>query len=325
MIRIFDGCAKQLLMVLAVFRGKFGRDISSQEIAGMFRQRSDKGLELGQDDSTKQLNSTVEYLSNSPDEPSLDDLINQICEQVRGAAFNGTDTDVDFIDTIVQILQLQFGKNTISGKGMERLRKAILLPAELAALKLHLRDQVLSCAACGVELRGNSLVVLHKDNDAGPELMCLECSFAKHGSNITCRVCHENGVQLTKKGIGFLLSLMCGGCKNREKKVPEPGPVPFEPLNLEPPPQNLRGFTALEVEMRAREELHARAYRDYRAGTGTPAAGQHVGIDPRPLGTGLGDDWHYGGIPRENHPRVREMEHYYELIEEELPNDPRRP
>lgn len=112
--------------------------------------------------------------TNPPDfDEMLVDLVNQL-DQTLDA--KGKHVVGDFIDQIVKILQLPWGKQYIRGGDMDALRKAILLPSEMSGLTGRIRQREMSCSGCHIPVRHGELVTISID---GPlqvsEIYCIKC------------------------------------------------------------------------------------------------------------------------------------------------------
>lgn len=115
---------------------------------------------------------------------SIDDLIEALKQKVEMGA---NPHEGDLIDLIIEIFKIPFGPNVLTGKGIEKLKKAILLPGEMASFAEHIRKQQKSCFGCGKEFSNDeSVVITH--SDGSDRLFCLRCI---NPTVTPCPNCHK--------------------------------------------------------------------------------------------------------------------------------------
>lgn len=80
----------------------------------------------------------------------IDEMIGRIVEQLDATDGSGAgESNSTLIDKMVAALQETYGRNILSGKTLEALRKALLLPSESDGLYKRLAAKEMSCANCG--------------------------------------------------------------------------------------------------------------------------------------------------------------------------------
>ena len=219
MIRLYRQMALQLMMTLMYLKDsqiKFenvyttvidrwvGRDVEGH---------SDAAVSLVRD-----IRENYGFRATSTD---YNEMLDQLVEQLS------VDTnDVDLIDTIVRILGLPFAANYVSDKTLTSLKKAILLPAELVALKNSLKDQELHCGNCHKELVSGEMVTFSKGGFGNKDTVNLWCVNCKTPDYVTCPNCKEHVVDVP---VGVTKGLrkrhqcqVCAGETPVVNEVPQP-------------------------------------------------------------------------------------------------------
>jgi hypothetical protein len=142
---------------------------------------------------------------------SLEELRAQIVEQ-----FDHPTHEKDLIDTIVAALQATDVGSVLSGRTIETLRKAILLPEELTELKEKLRVRTIGCNKCGRELNGYECVVMQENpNETHKEirLYCVRCAYPEI---VACSTCKTGTVRLPEEVVNSLRKArQCDDCKEK--------------------------------------------------------------------------------------------------------------
>lgn len=149
---------------------------------------------------------------------SLKDEIRELYEQLSKPR-----VDLDLIDTIVSLLNLPYGTNQISHQTIDNLRKAILNPEELAALKKDLAKQEMHCSNCQ-RLFGNGEMLTSAIGQGGR--IYLYCAACKVPEFRTCDHCTTGGrVNLSNQVLRAIRKAsVCPACINR-KMSEAPGHV----------------------------------------------------------------------------------------------------
>lgn len=121
--------------------------------------------------------------------------------------------DKDLIDTIVRTLQLPNCGNVLSGRTLERLRQAILLPDEMAGLIDRLARQEWSCSACGHQFQDGEMGTIQRPvlqgNNMRTQLVCSNCALPTF---VACSNGCKNSMEIGKKLFGRLRSYKCKEC-----------------------------------------------------------------------------------------------------------------
>lgn len=101
-------------------------------------------------------------------------LLGQMVEAlgVRGA--DGTAHHPALIDTIVDILQQPHSRSALSGRTLQALRRAVLLPEEMTKFSESARKE-LHCGSCGKALVSGEMVTFQEGNE-GPGFFCTRCT-----------------------------------------------------------------------------------------------------------------------------------------------------
>ena|SRR3989304_219036 len=115
------------------------------------------------------------------DVETIDDLINIMVKQLTFEQDSG-----DIIDALVETVRLPYARNVLSGKTIDELRKAILIPSEIVGLKDRLIKRELSCVSCGHEFTNAEIGVISKE-DAGVEIFCAKCAYPTHVACVVCK------------------------------------------------------------------------------------------------------------------------------------------
>ena len=219
MIRLYRQMALQLMMTLMYLKDsqiKFENVYSTVMDRWVGRDvegHSDAAVSLVRD-----IRENYGFRATSTD---YNEMLDQLVEQLS------VDTnDVDLIDTIVRILGLPFAANYVSDKTLTSLKKAILLPAELVALKNSLKDQELHCGNCHKELVSGEMVTFSKGGFGNKDTVNLWCVNCKTPDYVTCPNCKEHVVDVP---VGVTKGLrkrhqcqVCAGEIPVVNEVPEP-------------------------------------------------------------------------------------------------------
>jgi len=153
MFRLYRQFVEQVLLILVYLR--YGKRVDIGEVNTYATRPS---LPLYVTDIANRVLSEEEHLSI---DEMISELIRQI-EQHRGDD-NKSAREVDLIDNIVSILNLPFARNALNRGTLYALRQALLLPEEMAALNVKLKQRELTCSDCGHILRGGEMVTLVTD------------------------------------------------------------------------------------------------------------------------------------------------------------------
>lgn len=159
------------------------------------------------------------------EEPSYIAIREQLQSQILsgGSGASSAKGDVDLIDYVVEALQLQHGRNVMSGKTLDGLRRHVLLPQERAALFSRLgRDA--ACGGCGHQFtEGEQATFDGGDADGRTQssFYCQQCVVAR---SIRCAAC-DGHVELPKKVHQITSRLVCQECQKGKGEEPSIAPV----------------------------------------------------------------------------------------------------
>lgn len=131
----------------------------------------------------------------------LSDILSLLEKQI--CYFDPASKERTLIDAIVSALQLPFAKGVLSGKALEKLKKAILLPDEIASFAAILEAKEQTCASCARALHDHELTTFVR----GEGMFCFRCLNPRYAA---CSRCEDGVVEV---GASFE-KLRKGSCKN---------------------------------------------------------------------------------------------------------------
>lgn len=136
-----------------------------------------------------------EWLDTGPLVDLVATQINQSSSQARGDRREG-----DLIDTIVNILGLNYSGSRVGGDTLRELRRAILLPEEIAKFTAKARATELFCGMCGRQLDNMESVTVYRDGGSAA-VACINCLYPER---IACSDCREAGTRPPQETIDAL-------------------------------------------------------------------------------------------------------------------------
>lgn len=145
------------------------------------------------------------------------------------------------IDILVDVLESPNGRQILSGRNLDTLRKAILLPENMSKLGESLRKEM-ACANCGHPFMQGEMATcgIEDRNGNGMVFYCQRCSQASRSvcSGLKC----EGVVNLDQEALMRVIHKPCSACEDPKKKRAEAPPIDLEapPEDLGPPPLNYR-------------------------------------------------------------------------------------
>lgn len=80
------------------------------------------------------------------------------------------------IDIIVDLLQAPYARNAISGRNLQQLRRAVLLPEEMIKFGESVRKEM-GCAGCGKRFVKGEMASFHTEADEGSAFYCTRCTI----------------------------------------------------------------------------------------------------------------------------------------------------
>lgn len=172
MIRMYANTAEQILIALAYVRERIGGNNQRVGVLRDWASHATQGriVPAVEPEIQRTFNRILER--NALDE-TLNDLIIQLGAQLDAEA-SPISHDKDLIDTIVRTLQLSYTKNRLSNENLQLLRTAILLPAEQAALRSHIQNEM-SCTGCGHKFCHGEMGSFLNESGGGAKVVCTNC------------------------------------------------------------------------------------------------------------------------------------------------------
>lgn len=189
MIKVFPQVAKHILLHLVYLR-----DLMDQEGLHRASQQeylSDHWTEYNPSTPyhTQELVGEVREVVRREGVRSISPVIEDLCESaLRSTSSTGGG---DLMDEVVKILKLPYGQNVVSGKMMEALRKAILIPEEIAAFSQKVKANELPCVGCGHEFHHQEVATISRVGGTAT-IYCLSCLEPEYVSCRTCAGSHEH-------------------------------------------------------------------------------------------------------------------------------------
>lgn len=176
MVRMFRKMAQDAFQVVLWVQGQGIKDMARirKENTDKWYHTPSKGRGDGRSEEDQirlAFKSAIEG-NSSPSDP-LNPIIIDMAQALNNDKYVGA-SDKDLIDQLVDILQLPYPRNTLSGKTLEYLSKAILLPEELGKLSARLKGQEMACGTCGRDLQSGEGVTIAADGKSRV-LLCSGC------------------------------------------------------------------------------------------------------------------------------------------------------
>lgn len=253
MIRMYRYAVEQLVMLLVYLKSV---DPTPEMISDVARRV--------RDDSNSPVGSALDHALDYP-MPKIDEVLNELVAQI-GQSYQVQSADATFIDQLVRILKLPFGRQYLMGGDVEALRKAILLPDEMIGLVDRLAQEELYCFGCHTPFRDSELVV-YKKGSKDRTVFCMKCSTPAW---VACS--HEGcdcKVELTSVARKNLKNKTCGRSHDVGKEVNPTIPLTVgDRLNAEIQRINerMRDITFLEnstAQVVPAERTPAMSYQEY--------------------------------------------------------------
>ncbi len=123
----------------------------------------------------------------------------------------------DLIDALVDVVKSPYSRNVLSGNALSALRKALLLPDEMAGLTQRLRKREMACAMCGHEFQQGETVTIYSEREA-IVIVCCSCYFPSLMRCSKCSGCAEIPQKLRD---GLNGARKCEECKHPKPKEKE--------------------------------------------------------------------------------------------------------
>lgn len=146
------------------------------------------------------------------------------------------------LEAIVEVLNLPYGRNALSGSAYDRLVDALLIPSETAGLVRRLRARELACCGCGHQFADAEIgtIVVGRQQE-GIVILCANCSSP---GAIRCKRC-EGSLPLPKRLFNAIRSktLVCESCKSGAgNEAVGRLDYPGEPMENRPEPPTMPRF-----------------------------------------------------------------------------------
>jgi hypothetical protein len=188
---------------------------------------------------------------------SLDQMLEELAEQLSGSSGSSEDraSDGDLIDQLVFILGLPFIRNVLSADVIQDLRRALLIPAEMAPLVERLKTREWSCFRCQHIFVYGEMITIGGD---GHEIVLI-CSRCQRPKLMSCDHCVRQARFSAKfvKTLGTLVD--CGGHPEASSETVTPAKPDYEveavrfrssravphPPPASPPPVSVRQYMDL--------------------------------------------------------------------------------
>ena len=127
-------------------------------------------------------------------EGMYDEMIVELADQLLVDSEKGF-KDGSLIDRLVRILGLPYARNTLNSRVLVDLRKALLLPDEMAQLGERLEQKEMRCAGCTHQFVNHEMVTVSKDGH-DTLIHCMKCH---RPSFVPCLKCDDRAVAVDKK------------------------------------------------------------------------------------------------------------------------------
>ena len=193
MIRLYANLAEYLLLSLLYIRTTLG----SGATEGVYNNAVNYWYSLKYPDSPSH-SKTIEVVRrmlgtrHRSSFEEIDEVIESLRKSLEASSHQDYTGDADLIDLIVNTLQLPHAKATLSGKLLEQLKKAILLPDERAKLTEMVEAKELACEGCGRQLQRGEMMMY-----AGyGTFFCHNCEIP---NVVACHKCKENVATIPEK------------------------------------------------------------------------------------------------------------------------------
>ena len=235
MIRVYREFLQKVLVVLAYIKVRQGNGNpapSFDEMSGLVRDRMGTYPD-GVDPEQVQVATYRMQLGKA--ESGLDDTIDEmmamVSKQLKEAQDGSNEGNYsDLIDTLVTVLQLPYARNTLSGKTMQSLKKALLLPSELNGIKETLKKKERHCAGCGHKFVSSEVATITTGEQDEGLLMCIKCIIPTY---IRCSGC-DKVVALSDKDRKFFTRKFDCGTHSTPAGVEQGGEEVVHPAGYEP-------------------------------------------------------------------------------------------
>lgn len=256
MLRMYRQFAEQVLCALLFLRDRAGDSFGPiHEHVVVSWRREDGRNRFHNDGQAANLIHTVNFLTERNDfEMNLSEMITTLGDQIRAAQNSiGSSQDKDLLDAIVRVTGLPYARNRMSGDVLESLKKALLLPDEIAGLKERLGREEMHCTTCGKKFMNGEMGSFINERGRS-SVMCTNCY---HPVWIASG-CQKHSTEITQSVIKSIIKLgqtACETCKaeaisgvqpqapgDEVGRVREPGPA----ITITLDPEVYRPYAGIE-------------------------------------------------------------------------------
>lgn len=154
---------------------------------------------------------------------NLNGVIAEMGEQVLANPHHSSEGAV--IDAVIQILNLPYARNRIGSDALKSLRRALLLPDEVAKLRDTLSKKESVCVNCRRKLEPNELVTFNYAEDGNAALYCIKCVRPEV---IPCHGCGETAT--IGQRLKSVIKATCLTCQAKAQGKEPPKEAPQEGL-----------------------------------------------------------------------------------------------
>lgn len=220
MVRMYRDLAEQIFMLLLNARYNAGIDLGDSYSFAMnqwYRPGGDNQGTPGKKKNQYYARMVMDHGCGDDAPPNAEQIISTLGEMIKQEAIANDRADGDLIDKIVSILRLPHTRNVLTGRTLEQLRDALLLPEETSKFNQSVSPNAMTCADCKHRFVSNELVTIVLEDRNGPIYYCRRCSPATY---TVCSKCSDT-VSLDRSQIRSLnKECLCG--KNHDEVAAEP-------------------------------------------------------------------------------------------------------
>lgn len=224
MIRVYKEFLEKAMVCLAYLK-LTGIELRDAASYAQDRGRSLEGL-VNHDRLVTASYSILKGASASGVSDSVDEMLALMDKQLEQHGGDlGEQKYADLIDVMVNVLQLPYLRSNFNSKRLEQMKRALLLPDELNALKVNLKKKERYCMGCNHQFKNGESVVYSMGDGGDPGLLCTTCLQPQW---IRCQRC-EGWVPLTEKDRGFFRrKFNCGQHAEGGLATPAGNPIDVE-------------------------------------------------------------------------------------------------
>lgn len=151
---------------------------------------------------------------------NFEDLMFHLREALEGTAHPDTSHHASLIDVIVEIIDGPYARNSLSGKGLASLRRAVLFPDEMAKVAAAVRKEA-HCGMCSHTFNDREACTVSVDGSNCIVFYCVRCVvpvYAACSADPKCDKVGEVDTKILQKIFG---KAHCPEHQLPNKKAPE--------------------------------------------------------------------------------------------------------